>query len=136
MKTFSSRTARQFLEEIISSVGYPIHTIQTDNGSEFAGEFDKVIQQLQLIHLWSYPRRPKTQAFVERFNGILQEEFLDYEIDSLHQGTAIFDEKLNIWLDFYHQKRTHQGLGYLTPAQALEYQLAILQTTTSCAKCV
>ncbi len=129
VKTFSSRVAREFLEEIVKATQYPIHTIQTDNGSEFAGEFERVIQELGLNHLWSYPKRPKTQGFIERFNGILQQEFLDYELDSLFTSNKVFEIKLQDWLNYYHYQRPHQGLNYQTPNQALQYQLTLNQSS-------
>ena len=36
-----------FLLEILNTINYPIHTIQTDNGSEFKGYFDKAIEDLK-----------------------------------------------------------------------------------------
>jgi hypothetical protein len=116
--TFSSSQAKEFLEAIIASVDYQIHTIQTDNGSEFAGVFDAAIKTT-IKHLWSYPQRPKTQGYVERFNWTLQDEFLNYEIDQLTCDAKRFDKKLANWLAYYNTQRPHQGLNYLTPKQKL-----------------
>jgi len=67
VKTFSSRGAREFLLWIQGQVEYKIHTVQTDNGSEFAGAFKEAIEELEAAHLWSRPRSPKSHDF-----------FLDY----------------------------------------------------------
>ncbi len=116
---FSSKQSNYFLKEIINSVSYQIHTIQTDNGSEFAGLFNQPIKD-GIQHLWSWPKRPKTQGFVERFNWTFQDEFLNYEIDQLYGGkTELFDQKLKEWLTYYNTKRPHQGLNYQTPMQKL-----------------
>lgn len=133
VKSFSSRQAQQFLATILASVTYPIHTIQTDNGSEFAGVFDRAIKAA-IKHLWSYPKKPKTQGYVERFNWTLQDEFLNYEIDQLSCDPAGFEQKLARWLSYYNTKRPHQGLNYLTPQQ----KLVSLQTNGApvCAKSV
>lgn len=39
-----------------------IHTVQTDNGSEFEGEFDKYLKEKGIKHLYSYSRCPKINA--------------------------------------------------------------------------
>lgn len=131
--SFSSLQAKCFLEDIIKQVNYQIHTIQTDNGSEFAGVFDQAIKST-IKHLWSYPKRPKTQGFVERFNWTLQDEFLNYEIDQLSHDPQGFDKKLSKWLVYYNTKRPHQGLNYQTPQQKL-LQLKSTKETV-CAKSV
>jgi len=67
--SISSINTKLFLEGILESVNYQIHTIQTDNGSEFKGYFDKAIEELKdTQHVWSYPKSPKTNGYVERFN--------------------------------------------------------------------
>lgn len=118
--SLSSKNAKIFLEEILNSVDYLIHTIQTDNGSEFKGYFDQAIEQLQNIkHVWSYPKSPKTNGYVERFNWTVQDEFINYEIDSASYDLKLFDEKLKDWMIYYNQIRPHQSLGYMTPQQYL-----------------
>lgn len=130
----SSTQARIFLEEILSRVTYRIHTIQTDNGSEFAGYFQKALEELKLIHLWSPPRSPRVNGYVERFNGVIQEEFIDYHIDTGVMDKPAFDQLLSDWLTYYNTKRPHHGLKLLTPMQ---YLLHLQQTITNTqsAKC-
>lgn len=121
VKSLSSMQAKIFLHEILNKVNYSIHTIQTDNGSEFKGYFDKAIQQLKnTTHLFSYPKRPKTNGYVERFNWTVQDEFINYEIDLAENYPQEFDKKLKEWLEFYNNKRPHQSLGYKTPSQAVQ----------------
>lgn len=115
----SSKQAATFLRDIISQTRVPIHTIQTDNGSEFAKYFAKAIQEFGLTHLFSYPKHPKTNGYVERFNWTVQDEFLLPDEDLLlHEGE--FHQKLAEWVVYYNQKRPHQSLGYLTPYQYQE----------------
>jgi len=114
--SLSSSNAKVFLEEILNSVDYEVHTIQTDNGSEFKEYFDQAIEQLQDVnHVWSYPKSPKTNGYVERFNWTIQDEFINYEIDAAAYDIKIFDEKLHDWMIYYNQIRPHQSLGYMTP---------------------
>ncbi|MFN4152608.1 MAG: hypothetical protein ACK4IX_16825 [Candidatus Sericytochromatia bacterium] len=78
---------------------YPIkdgvHTIQTDNGLEFMREFDNYLKEKHIKHLFIYPRCPKINAYIERGNRTLQEEFVDdNEYLVLDGGVYEFNEKL------------------------------------------
>lgn len=116
VKSLSSKQAMIFLEEIMEKIKYPIHTIQTDNGSEFKKYFDQAISKLETTeHVYSFPRSPKTNGYVERFNWTVQDEFINYEIDLAENYPQEFDLKLTKWLEFYNNKRPHQSLGYITP---------------------
>lgn len=133
VKSFSSKEARDFLLWIQDQVDYKIHTVQTDNGSEFAGMFKEAIDHLEAAHLWSRPRSPKSNGFVERFNWTIQDEFLNYHIGEAEVNSNHFDQLLSDWLVFYNTKRPHQGLNYKTPAQHLTVLMEKLPT--SCLKC-
>jgi transposase InsO family protein len=65
--------------------------------------------------VWSYPKSPKTNGYVERFNWTIQNEFINYEIDTTTYDIKRFDEKLKDWMIYYNQIRPHQSLGYMTP---------------------
>ena len=45
--------------------------------------FDEELRRLCQTHWHTYPKTPKMNAHVERFNRTLQEEFLDYHEDLL-----------------------------------------------------
>ena len=47
---------------------YPLQSVLTDNGSEFMKHFDEEIRRLHKTHWHTYPRTPKMNAHVERFN--------------------------------------------------------------------
>jgi transposase InsO family protein len=133
VKRINSLNAKKLLEKVLSEISYQIHTIHTDNGSEFKAYFDQAVQDLKLTHLWSPPRTPKVHAHIERFNKTLQEEFVDYHIDEAMVEPERFNKKLNGWLIYYNTKRPHQSLDYLTPNQYL-LQLQTQKGTQS-AKC-
>ena len=122
--TYSSLEAKHFVEEIQEKIGYQVHTVQTDNGSEFCGVFQEVITTLHASHVWSRPRTPKSNGYVERFNWTLQDEFINYHIGEVEVNELHFEALLSEWVLFYNTKRPHQGLGYKTPMQ----YLSILQT--------
>jgi transposase InsO family protein len=126
--TLSSLQAKIFLTEIIQDFTHPISFIHTDNGSEFKAVFDDAVVDLKLTHLWGPPRTPKVQAHVERFNRTLQEEFVDYHIDTAITEPEIFQHQLTDWLTWYNTKRPHQALSYLTPQ---EYLLHLQQSAST-----
>jgi transposase InsO family protein len=115
----NSLHAKRLLETVLGQVSYTIHTIHTDNGSEFKAYFDQAVQDLKLTHLWSPPRTPKVHAHMERFNKTLQEEFVDYHIDDAFIDPELFNQKLTQWLVYYNTIRPHHSLGLLTPHQYL-----------------
>jgi transposase InsO family protein len=112
----SSKTAEVFLKGLSKIFGYEVKRVQTDNGSEFAKHFDGACKQLNITHFWNYPRHPKQNAFIERFNRTIQEEwvkphqslFINGEIDKLN-------EELTKWLTWYNTVRPHWGLHLETP---------------------
>lgn len=114
--SFKSKHAAAFLADIIQSSWYQIHTVQTDNGSEFELLFDQAVKEAQFNHLWSYPKHPKTNGFVERFNWTIQDEFLFNSEDYLNYPEE-FNLKLTEWLSWYNTQRPHQSLNYLSPFQ-------------------
>ena len=112
--TLSSAQAMRFLTDILRSCGYPMHTIHTDNGSEFHAMFDRAVCDLGLTHLWSPPKSPKIHAHMERFNGVFQQEFVDYQVDP-----PAFQAKLTEWVTWYNTERPHYALHLMAPAQYL-----------------
>ncbi len=66
--SLKSKHAAAFLKGTLKTFWHKIHTIQTDNGSEFELFFEHAVKEANLTHLWNYPHSPKTTAFVERFN--------------------------------------------------------------------
>jgi Integrase core domain. len=53
------------------------------------GEFTKALKKKDITHYFNYPRYPKGQAYVERMNRTLQEEFVmyrnDYKSEHIHE---------------------------------------------------
>ena len=46
-----------------------IKVVQTDNGSEFLGVFDKYLKERGIEHKFTYPRCPKINGYIERQTG-------------------------------------------------------------------
>lgn len=110
------------LVTFIQHAQYPIHTVQTDNGSEFLGVFHAHLEERHIRHEFSYPRCPRINGMVERFNRTLQEECINRIIDVI-DDKLVFQKKLLDYCIWYNTKRPHYALKYQTP-QAYAEQLA------------
>jgi transposase InsO family protein len=112
-RTSSSRSAAAFLATVIERLPFEVRAIQTDNGSEYLGEFDRSVTEAGIAHFFSYPHCPKHNAFVERQ--------IQTEIDEFHTlvepvlDVDEFNDLLKAWDRFFNEVRPHQSLGYLTP---------------------
>ncbi len=115
----ASKAAAEFFSAFRLLFPYPVSFVLTDNGSEFKKHFATELLKLQVTHYHTYPRTPKMNAHVERFNRTIQEEFVDYHKDLL-LDCAPFNNKLMDWLIWYNTKRVHYAFGNkLTPVQFL-----------------
>jgi transposase InsO family protein len=105
---------KQFEEEY----KYKVRVVQTDNGSEFLGEFDKYLEKEIIKHEFIYPRSPKINGYIERFNRTFKEEFL-YK-NELDITESKFGEKLTKYLLWYNTKRPHQSLNMKSPSEYMQ----------------
>lgn len=111
----SSRNGTLFLKECLTSFGYPIEAIQTDNGAPFLKEFDYLCKELSLVHYFIHPRTPKENTYVERSHESDEYEFYRNNKVSclLPVMQANIRELENVWNTF----RPHEALGQLTPEE-------------------
>ena len=112
----TSKEASFVLRAITKSFPYQIQYALTDNGSEFMKEFEHELQKQSSIHWYTYPRSPKMNAHVERFNRTIQEEFVDWHMDLLKDPYE-FNKKVSDWLVWYNTKRPHKSLNLQSPIQ-------------------
>ena len=99
--------------------------VQTDNGSEFALHFEHACKETGMTHFHTYPRSPKMNAHVERFNRTLDEEFLRYHRALLRDDVRAFNEKLVEWLLWYNGERPHYALGQIAPFRFMMLSLPV-----------
>ena len=119
-KSHSSQTFAHFFFLIMRIFPYEIHTVLTDNGSEFKRYLSMLLKKNNITHYHTYPKTPKMNAHCESFNGTIQEEFVDYNVNFLFDDTTVFNEKLKEYLLFYNTKRVHYAFkNKETPLEAL-----------------
>jgi transposase InsO family protein len=121
-KNKSSRVAADFLYRLRYLVNQPIENLQTDNGSEFALEFERATVKLGIQRYFSRVKTPKDNAEIERFNQTLEYEWL-YD-SNLSLDPEELNPRLTEWLIEYNFNRPHQSLGYLAPIEYIEKELA------------
>lgn len=113
----ASLAAREFFERCAKLFPFPIANILTDNGSEFKKHFTHALVELHLLHYHTYPRTPKMNSHMERFNRTIQEEFVIHNTGAL-LNLDVFNRLLIDWLDWYNSYRVHWAFGNkLSPLQ-------------------
>lgn len=114
-------------------LGVPVGAVLTDNGREFCGRADQHPYELLLAleeieHRTTKIRSPRTNGFVERMNRTLLDEcFRVAGRTTWYTDVAEIQRDLDVFLDYYNLRRSHQGyrLNGKTPAQALREALGI-----------
>lgn len=91
-----------------------IQHIQRDGGPEFKAEWQDYARKHIASIRTAKPYKKNEQAFIERFNGILRKECLGhwkYKKSDLQ----VLQERVNSYLDYYHNTRPHLSLNMQTP---------------------
>jgi transposase InsO family protein len=124
-KNLSSATGRDFLKKLRDVAPFEITHIQTDNGLEFEKYFREYLEEEKIVHFHNYPRCPKMNAYVERFNRTIQEQYINWKLMPLRDDIDSFNKDLMDWLLWYDTKRPHESLGMVSP---LRYIVSTLPT--------
>ena len=98
----------------------------SDNGAEFASKknldghpFERMLQELGIRHRYTRPYRPQTNSKVKRFWRTLNDDLIDgAEFESL----AEFKSELELYMLYYNEHRSHQGIGAKTPLEMSKIQ--------------
>jgi putative transposase len=104
------------LDQIIEWRGTP-QAIRSDNGSEMcSGEFQAWAQLRGIRLLYIQPGKPTQNAYVERWNRTVRNEWLDAHLfESIDHAQQTATE----WLWRYNNERPNMGNGGITPNQKL-----------------
>jgi len=113
----ASLAAEEFFSLCKQIFPFSFDFVLTDNGSEFKKHFDEAVRKLHMTHYHTYPRTPKMNAYCERFNRTIQEEFVDYHMPLL-KSPEEFNKKLMEYLFWFNTKRVHFAFANkLSPVQ-------------------
>ena len=116
-KNHTSASARDFFIKLQEVSPFKITHVQTDNGSEFDKYFGNYMQKQNIVHFHNYPRRPKMNCYVERFNRTLKEEFANWKRYILAYDLDKFNLEMMKYLLWYNTERPHWSLNLISPLQ-------------------
>jgi transposase InsO family protein len=91
-----------------------VENVLTDNGKEFCGgeghPYRIYLELNEIEHRNSKVGRAQTNGFVERFNRTVLDEFFRKAFrEKLYESVEALQQDLDEWLEYYNQKRPHQG---------------------------
>jgi len=92
--------------------GFKILFVQTDNGSEFRGDYHNWLTKNNITHYFIPKKSPWWNAQVERVHRTIDEEY--------YQNPMRVWKTAYEWLDYYNTERIHLTLNGLTPQEKLE----------------
>src|SRR5437868_9866001 len=141
----TARPSRPASRASLAAFGHPVHTILTDNGSEFTDRFavdmkgkpeakpsgkhpfDTCCARNGIEHRLTRPFHPQTNGMVERFNRRIAEAIRNAPAASRNRGKNHFDTHhqrnafIHNFVDAYNRTRL-RCLTYSAPLQALTNQ--------------
>lgn len=93
--------------------GFKILSVQTDNGSEFRGDFHTWLESKHLPHYFIPKKSPWWNGKVERVHKTIDDEYY-------HNPLRVW-KTAEEWLQYYNEERIHLSLKGMTPrAKMLE----------------
>ena len=95
-------------------LGLPVGAVLTDNGREFCGTethpYELYLALAGIEHRRTKVRTPRTNGFVERFNGTVLDEFFRVKMrETFYENVEALQADLDEWLAFYNTERPHLG---------------------------
>ncbi len=127
-KNHSSDAAVDFMKKFKEVAPISLTHVQTDNGSEFAKHFDVFLERNDIVHFHTYPRTPKMNSEIERFNRTLSDAFIKQNRMLLAYDIDAFNQKLIDWLLWYNTRRPHWSLGLVSPLRYICNQLSATES--------
>jgi len=118
-----SYAAMELLVILRNRYGIEFKEMMSDNGSEFSSRnnsahpFEKMLQFLNIKHIYTKPCTPKTNGKIERFWRTLEEELLDGEsFETLEE----FEHHIKGYCLYYNEHRMHQGINLKKPMDMVQ----------------
>ena len=116
----TQQNAIAFVDYVVGTCPFRIHTIRTDRGHEFQALFHWHVADHGIRHVYIKPRSPQLNGKVERSHRTDQQEF--YQPLS-YKGDAVLERRLTEWEVFYNFHHPHGAFGGKTPYEALRERL-------------
>jgi putative transposase len=123
-KNHSSSATTDFMQKFKQVAPLELEAVQTDNGSEFEKHFHLYLEKDGITHFNTYPRSPKQNSEIERFNRTLSDAFIKQNKMLLSYDINAFNNKLIDWLLWYNTRRPHWALGLISPLRYICNQLS------------
>ena len=124
----ASTHAADFMRTLKQVAPVSLTHVQTDNGSEFADHFQLFCDAEDITHFHTYPRSPKMNAEIERFNRTLSEAFIAKHRHLLAHDLEEFNRQLMDWLLWYNTRRPHWSIGLISPLRYICNKLSPKQS--------
>ena len=125
-----STSAADFMSIFKSVAPISLEAVQTDNGSEFELHFNAYLDREDIVHFHAYPRSPKMQSEIERFNRTLSEAFISKHRYLLAHDLPAFNQALMDWLLWYNTRRPHWSIGLISPLRYICNKLPLKKSQT------
>ena len=122
LKNKTAHETSEALEKIIEDNNLKISVIQSDNGSEFSGEFSAFAKGKRIKQIFSQASSPWTNGNIERSWGTLKQMLYRYQTAT---GTKAWVKILPTLTDNYN-RTIHRSIG-TTPEDAAELPRAELK---------
>ena len=90
-------------------------------------EFDKLCEELGMLHYFIHPRTSKENTYVEISHGADEREF--YQQGNVYSLLSVMQRKIREWEEVWNTIRPHEALSQLTPEEYLtKLQTNVLPT--------
>ena len=116
--TRESKNAALVIARAALSFGFPVVSVQTDNGSEFRGDFHGWCETKCIPHFFIPKKSPYWNGKVERVHRTVDEEF--------YQNPRREWKTLAEWLRWYNEERIHLSIDGMTPREKADQVMHIV----------
>ena len=98
----------------LTKLGHAVNAVLTDNGREFCGTethpYELYLDLNGIEHRRTKVRTPKTNGFVERFNGTVLDEFFRVKMrENFYDSVEPLQADPDAWLRHDNTERPHPG---------------------------
>lgn len=89
--------------------------VRSDNGVQFTSNlFAASCKELGVLHERIPPKTPNMNAYIEAFNGVLEDDCLSlFEFDTFEEAKQTVER----YLKYYNTIRIHGSIGYMAPSE-------------------